>query len=172
MLVSGEAGIGKSVLARRFCDARRGQVRVFWGACDALQTPRPLSPRGSGVAAADRRDHAGGPVVVDLAFNLAGLREAVDERRCRDSTRSVDRAPGHTHITQPVAEALPEATRASVVDDDEPSASVPTPPLRRPSRRRGYRAGRVSTQHDAAKRHAGGESPLAGAVKRWDSGDV
>ena len=44
VLVSGEAGIGKSVLVRRFCDARDGQVRVFWGACDALETPRPLSP--------------------------------------------------------------------------------------------------------------------------------
>jgi DNA-binding CsgD family transcriptional regulator len=44
VLVSGEAGIGKSVLVRRFCDAQRGYARVLWGACDALQTPRPLSP--------------------------------------------------------------------------------------------------------------------------------
>ena len=44
VLVSGEAGIGKSVLVRRFCDARGEHARVLWGACDALQTPRPLSP--------------------------------------------------------------------------------------------------------------------------------
>ncbi|MDX6630267.1 MAG: hypothetical protein QOH00_2513, partial [Gaiellales bacterium] len=44
VLVSGEAGIGKSVLVRRFCTARGERARVLWGACDALQTPRPLSP--------------------------------------------------------------------------------------------------------------------------------
>ena len=44
VLLSGEAGIGKSVLVRRFCDARAGDARLLWGACDALQTPRPLSP--------------------------------------------------------------------------------------------------------------------------------
>jgi DNA-binding CsgD family transcriptional regulator len=43
-LVSGEAGIGKSVLVRRFCDARGERARVLWGACDALATPRPLCP--------------------------------------------------------------------------------------------------------------------------------
>jgi DNA-binding CsgD family transcriptional regulator/tetratricopeptide (TPR) repeat protein len=44
VLVSGEAGIGKSVLVRRFCDEHHTQARVLWGACDALQTPRPLGP--------------------------------------------------------------------------------------------------------------------------------
>jgi DNA-binding CsgD family transcriptional regulator len=44
VLVSGEAGIGKSSLVRRFCDAQDERTRVLWGACDALQTPRPLGP--------------------------------------------------------------------------------------------------------------------------------
>ena len=44
VLVSGEAGIGKSALVRDFCDARGERARVLWGACDALQTPRPLGP--------------------------------------------------------------------------------------------------------------------------------
>ncbi len=44
VLVSGEAGIGKTALVRAFCDARRSTVRVLWGACDPLFTPRPLGP--------------------------------------------------------------------------------------------------------------------------------
>jgi class 3 adenylate cyclase/tetratricopeptide (TPR) repeat protein len=44
VLVSGEAGVGKSVLLRRFCDAQRGSARILWGACDPLFTPRPLGP--------------------------------------------------------------------------------------------------------------------------------
>jgi DNA-binding CsgD family transcriptional regulator len=44
VLVSGEAGIGKTALMRAFCDARRGTVQVLWGACDPLFTPRPLGP--------------------------------------------------------------------------------------------------------------------------------
>jgi DNA-binding CsgD family transcriptional regulator len=44
VLVSGEAGIGKSALVRRFCASHAARARVLWGACDALGTPRPLSP--------------------------------------------------------------------------------------------------------------------------------
>jgi len=44
VLVSGEAGIGKSTLVRRFCQTRDSAARVLWGACDALGTPRPLGP--------------------------------------------------------------------------------------------------------------------------------
>ncbi|HST24797.1 MAG TPA: AAA family ATPase [Gaiellaceae bacterium] len=42
-LVSGEAGVGKTALLRRFCADVRGAT-VLWGACDALFTPRPLGP--------------------------------------------------------------------------------------------------------------------------------
>jgi predicted ATPase len=44
VLVSGDAGIGKTALVRAFCDARRSNTRVLWGACDPLFTPRPLGP--------------------------------------------------------------------------------------------------------------------------------
>jgi DNA-binding CsgD family transcriptional regulator/tetratricopeptide (TPR) repeat protein len=44
VLVSGEAGIGKTSLARRFCDQSGASARVLWGACDVLFTPRPLGP--------------------------------------------------------------------------------------------------------------------------------
>jgi len=43
VLLSGEAGIGKTVLLREFA-RRQDQARVLWGACDALYTPRPLAP--------------------------------------------------------------------------------------------------------------------------------
>jgi DNA-binding CsgD family transcriptional regulator len=43
-LVSGEAGIGKTALVERFAREQRADVRVLWGACDALFTPRPLGP--------------------------------------------------------------------------------------------------------------------------------
>jgi tetratricopeptide (TPR) repeat protein len=42
-LVGGEAGIGKTALLQEF-SARYPGVRVLWGACDALFTPRPLAP--------------------------------------------------------------------------------------------------------------------------------
>lgn len=42
-LVRGEAGIGKTVLLQKFCQQHR-DLRVLWGACDALFTPRPLAP--------------------------------------------------------------------------------------------------------------------------------
>src|SRR5215831_17993031 len=44
VLVSGEAGIGKTTLVERFTEANKEQARILWGACDALFTPRPLGP--------------------------------------------------------------------------------------------------------------------------------
>jgi DNA-binding CsgD family transcriptional regulator/tetratricopeptide (TPR) repeat protein len=43
VLVAGEAGIGKTALLQEFAQ-RQSEVRVLWGACDALITPRPLGP--------------------------------------------------------------------------------------------------------------------------------
>ena len=42
-LVGGEAGIGKTMLMQEFVKQQR-EMRVLWGACDALFTPRPLAP--------------------------------------------------------------------------------------------------------------------------------
>ena len=44
LLVGGEAGIGKTSLLEHFTAERPGGVRVLWGACEALATPRPLGP--------------------------------------------------------------------------------------------------------------------------------
>jgi ATP/maltotriose-dependent transcriptional regulator MalT len=43
-LVAGEAGIGKTSVLRALADLHAGQGTVWWGACDALQTPHPLAP--------------------------------------------------------------------------------------------------------------------------------
>src|SRR5262245_24320478 len=44
-LVHGEAGIGKTALLKRFVrEHATAPVRVLWGGCDALFTPRPLAP--------------------------------------------------------------------------------------------------------------------------------
>ena len=43
VLVSGEAGIGKTSLVETFTAAQT-QARLLWGACDALFTPRPIGP--------------------------------------------------------------------------------------------------------------------------------
>ncbi len=44
-LVSGEAGIGKTALLRELVREHvKSPVRVLWGGCDALFTPRPLAP--------------------------------------------------------------------------------------------------------------------------------
>jgi hypothetical protein len=44
VFISGEAGVGKTALVRRFADSHADAVRVLSGACDALFTPRPLGP--------------------------------------------------------------------------------------------------------------------------------
>ena len=44
VLVTGEAGIGKSALVRRFTERRSADARFLLGACDPLLTPRALGP--------------------------------------------------------------------------------------------------------------------------------
>lgn len=44
VFVGGEAGIGKTTLARMFCESIRATATVAWGMCDPLSTPSPLGP--------------------------------------------------------------------------------------------------------------------------------
>jgi len=43
-LVLGGAGVGKTSLARQFVEGQRDRAEMYWGACEALFTPRPLGP--------------------------------------------------------------------------------------------------------------------------------
>jgi predicted ATPase len=42
ILVTGEAGIGKTSLVKEFCNSV--QNSALWGSCDVMQTPRLLGP--------------------------------------------------------------------------------------------------------------------------------
>jgi DNA-binding CsgD family transcriptional regulator/tetratricopeptide (TPR) repeat protein len=44
ILVSGEAGIGKTAVVKAFCKQQQGNCTIYQGTCDALFTPRPLAP--------------------------------------------------------------------------------------------------------------------------------
>src|SRR5512140_1524246 len=44
ILVSGEAGIGKTSFVTAAVERFRSRARILWGACDPLFTPRPLGP--------------------------------------------------------------------------------------------------------------------------------
>jgi DNA-binding CsgD family transcriptional regulator/tetratricopeptide (TPR) repeat protein len=44
VLISGEAGIGKTTLVETFLNKIKSKANILWGACDALFTPRPLGP--------------------------------------------------------------------------------------------------------------------------------
>lgn len=44
LLVTGEAGIGKTALVEHFVREVEPKARVLWGACEALFAPRPLGP--------------------------------------------------------------------------------------------------------------------------------
>jgi DNA-binding CsgD family transcriptional regulator len=44
VLVTGEAGAGKTALLRAFCERVADSSRILWGSSDALFTPRPLGP--------------------------------------------------------------------------------------------------------------------------------
>jgi DNA-binding CsgD family transcriptional regulator len=78
VLISGEAGIGKTSLLRAFVAAHR-DTRLLAGACDALYTPRPLGPlldiaeeAGGDLAAAAGEGTTPSRIVAELARELRG----------------------------------------------------------------------------------------------------
>jgi DNA-binding CsgD family transcriptional regulator/tetratricopeptide (TPR) repeat protein len=53
VLLSGEAGIGKTALLQAFAAQQEATREVLWGACEPLSTPRPLGPLQDMAAALD-----------------------------------------------------------------------------------------------------------------------
>lgn len=53
VLLSGEAGIGKTALLQAFAAQHEGARRVLWGACEPLSSARPLGPLQDMAAALD-----------------------------------------------------------------------------------------------------------------------
>jgi DNA-binding CsgD family transcriptional regulator len=81
VLVSGEAGIGKTALVRAFC-SRSAPARLLAGACDGLRTPRPLGPvadiAGAVGGGLEKAVAAGRPAHVVLDAFLGELRAGRD----------------------------------------------------------------------------------------------
>jgi DNA-binding CsgD family transcriptional regulator len=81
VLVAGEAGIGKTSVLRAFA-AAHPQTPLWWGACDALQTPHPLGPLHDIARDADVRFgavlEADGPRAVLFDAVLGELRRAAE----------------------------------------------------------------------------------------------
>src|SRR5215470_19741094 len=44
VLLTGEAGIGKTSLVKNFYKTKKDSCKIYVGSCDALFTPRPLAP--------------------------------------------------------------------------------------------------------------------------------
>ena len=146
VLVSGEAGIGKTSLVEAFINDV--DVRTFWGACDDLITPRPLDPfhdiaRQSGgelatllesdvppntlfTAVLDEFDRGPGPTVVVLED--AHWADAATLDMIRFIGRRIDRVQAVLIVTSREDEIEPEHGLRFVVGD-LPASAVHRMPL-------------------------------------------
>ncbi|HKE45122.1 MAG TPA: AAA family ATPase [Steroidobacteraceae bacterium] len=96
--VGGEAGAGKSALIEAFTSGVRRGVRIAWGACDALQTPRTLGPIHE----------------VAAALSVASPDAAQGEQRPEFFARLVDTLAQPTQVTVVVLEDLHWADEATL----------------------------------------------------------
>ncbi len=113
VLVSGEAGIGKTALIRRHCDDYGKDARVLWGACEPLLTASPLEPFVQFAPSCGRElqellERGTTPHEVTLALMRDLRRKAPsilvleDVHWADDATLDVLRLLGRRHSTVPV----------------------------------------------------------------------
>ncbi len=113
VLIAGEAGVGKTVLVRRFCELHGDAARILWGDCDGLFTLSPLGPVAD-IAAVTGGELAslvadGAPaydVAAALLQELSGRRPAIvvleDAHWADDATLDVLRLLSRRITTVPV----------------------------------------------------------------------
>ena len=78
VLLTGEAGAGKSALVETFANASRRGVKTVWSGCDSLQTPRALGPVQeiatalvAGHSLVDEGEHSRGELFARLVGELS-----------------------------------------------------------------------------------------------------
>ena len=97
--VAGEAGAGKSALIEAFASQPRRGVRIVWGACDALETPRALGPIHE----------------IAAALGVAGPDAELGEHsRAEFFARLVEEVAQPNHVTVAVLEDLHWADEATL----------------------------------------------------------
>ena len=131
IVLEGEAGVGKSSVLRALAARPPDGVRVLWGACDALATPRPLGPladmaaRGASATAARLAERA--PIhdifdafLEDLCTPTIAVMEDLHwaDEATLDLLRFVGRRIGDTHSL------LLGSLRADEVDAAHPLRAV------------------------------------------------
>ena len=145
VLVTGEAGAGKTALARRFADEQRASARILWGACDALFTPRALGPL------LDVAEETGGDLA-QAAAGDAGPHEVANAllrelgRRAPDDPRHRGPALGRRGHPRRRAAAGPEGRHgAGARARHLPRRRArPAPPAARRARRAGHGASNIA----------------------------
>jgi DNA-binding CsgD family transcriptional regulator/tetratricopeptide (TPR) repeat protein len=153
VLLSGEAGIGKTSVVRAFVGALDPSTRVLSGACDDLRTRRPLGPlrdatRGSGgplegALAGDAMEPVFAAAVTELGRGRSTVLVVEDVHWVDDATldvlrhltRRIDRVPAVLVLTFRDDEVGPDHPLGALLGDlgAAPVHRVRLPPLSRPA---------------------------------------
>ena len=131
MLVSGEAGIGKTSLLQEFADGVWSTARVLAGACEDLLTPRPLGPfrdmarDAGGLAglAGDDRDAFLDALLAEMAFTQRPTVVIVEDAHWADAA-SLDIIRYLARRIERLSALLVVSYRDEELNDDHPFARM------------------------------------------------
>ena len=131
VLVSGEAGIGKSSLLQAFADRAGATARVLAGACEDLLTPRPLGPfrdmarDAGGLAglAGDDRDAFLDALLAEMSFTQRPAVVIVEDAHWADAA-SLDIIRYLARRIDRLAALLVVSYRDEELGDDHPFARM------------------------------------------------